>query len=289
MDSSIVSDPAFKLVARSLGVHPREIYGACFLLWLACYERRSECLSKAEADACADLEHFAQALVDAQLATEDGDNIIVHGVVKRIQFLNKQREKGAAGGKKSRAKSAPSKPVSKGSSKPEANAKQMLTQEPAPAQAYTPSPAPTQSPTPALDQTESGKPTQFSLTHVDASQPGPSRAVAIRVWDEQENLRAEAIPGSRRLKPTDERLERIEERLAEGASEEDCLHVLRYRAAMAATGDANAVKYFNGTTNWRKDNFEFALAQPMPERSMWTPMNGDALGRLADELRGRGM
>ncbi len=103
MDSSIATDPRFKLLGRALGVSWREAIGSCFLLWLACYERRSKCFRKVEADIAAELEGFADALLKVGLASPGGaaDEVIVHGVEKRIEFLASQSKKGAIGGKKS--------------------------------------------------------------------------------------------------------------------------------------------------------------------------------------------
>lgn len=87
--------------------------------------------------------------------------------------------------------------------------------------------------------------------------------VAARVWSRQEELRAAAIPGSRGLEPTPDRLTRIAERLADGNTEADCEAVLQAYAREAMVGDA---KWFNGETNWRKANFDRALGSVGAER-----------------------
>lgn len=99
------------------------------------------------------------------------------------------------------------------------------------------------------------------------------RADAMRLWELQEDLRTAAIKGTRRRPATNERLERIAERLAGGATVADCEHVLRVRAAEAKRGGAGA-EYFNGETNWRANPFEFALGQPDP--AINPPRNGAA-------------
>lgn len=102
MDSSIVSDPRFKIVAKRLGVSWREVIGSCFLLWLAAYERRSKCFSKIEADIAAELDGFSNALCVVGLADDNKDDTInVHGVDARISFLESQSRKGKKGGKNS--------------------------------------------------------------------------------------------------------------------------------------------------------------------------------------------
>lgn len=99
------------------------------------------------------------------------------------------------------------------------------------------------------------------------------RADALRLWDLQETLRTEAIPGTRRRPPTDERLKPIADRLEAGATVADCEHALRVRAAEAKLGGEHA-KYFNGESNWRPRSFEFALGQPDP--AVNPPRNGAA-------------
>ena len=141
MDSSIVSDPRFKLVGQSLGIRHSEVIGCCYLLWLSCYERRSERYSIRLANACVDLSGFAEALIAEELCTDHGDGTMtVHGVEERIAFLKRQAEKGAKGGK-AKKKKADAK-------KPEANAKPALSKRLSSTQAYTLTPALT--PAPAL-------------------------------------------------------------------------------------------------------------------------------------------
>ena len=119
MDSSIATDPRFKLLASDLGISRNELVGALFYVWLACYERRSERLSKRLADASAEIDGFANALVEAELADDDGDAILVHGATERIQFLLSQAEKGRIGGQKGKGK--------RKVKSPKANAKHMLS------------------------------------------------------------------------------------------------------------------------------------------------------------------
>lgn len=101
MDSSMVGDPRFRIIARKLNVSIREVFGACFLLWLACYERRSERLKPIEANASTDLDGFLEALIEVGLAHADDEWICIHGVRDRIRFLFAQAKKGKKGGKNS--------------------------------------------------------------------------------------------------------------------------------------------------------------------------------------------
>ena len=143
MDSSIASDPRFKKLGRALGISWREAIGSCFLVWLACYERRAGEFPADEIDIAAEIDGFAEALVAVGLAHVVDDALIaLHGVDQRIEFLLKQAEKGRRGGN-AKAKKAL------------APAKQMLAERVANATgvavAYTPAltPSPAQSHTPA--------------------------------------------------------------------------------------------------------------------------------------------
>lgn len=122
MDSSVASDPRFKMLGRILGVTWREAVGSCFLVWLTCYDRRSGRLTVAEVDIASEVDGFAEALVSVGLAHLEAEReasasanakqdettleklqrvVVIHGVDERIEFLNKQREKGSKGGKSS--------------------------------------------------------------------------------------------------------------------------------------------------------------------------------------------
>lgn len=101
IESSVITDPRFKLLAKKLSISQREVIGTCFMVWLACYERRNERLSVAEANAAADVEGFSEALAEVGLAdlSDDGRFIDVHGVTDRIRFLRDQKERGKLGGR----------------------------------------------------------------------------------------------------------------------------------------------------------------------------------------------
>ncbi len=84
-----------------------------------------------------------------------------------------------------------------------------------------------------------------------------------QLWDLQNRLRQEAIPGTRPLKPTAENLARVADRLAAGHDFQDCEHVLRVYAA-EARAKPDARQWFNGESNWRRDNFARALGRVVP-------------------------
>jgi hypothetical protein len=103
VDSSVFSDPRFKIMGRLLKSSWKETIAECLMVWLVCYERRTERLSTEEIDIAADHVGFAEAMVTVGLADNDGTAVIVHGVVKRIQFLLAQSVKGKKGGTKTQA------------------------------------------------------------------------------------------------------------------------------------------------------------------------------------------
>ncbi len=100
MDSSIRGDPRFRLLARRLEVDWKTAIGACWLAWLACYERRRPDLPLIEIDIAAEIDGFADALIAVGLADRsDDDRAVLHGVEPRLAFLKEQAVRGAKGGK----------------------------------------------------------------------------------------------------------------------------------------------------------------------------------------------
>lgn len=80
------------------------------------------------------------------------------------------------------------------------------------------------------------------------------------VWAYQEQLRAEVLPRSRRLEATAARLTRVADRLAEGATVDDCRAVLDSIAARVKE-DPDQGQWFNGETTWRRNNFDRELGR----------------------------
>lgn len=132
VDSSVITDPRFKLLAKRLGISLREAIGSCLFVWMTCYERRTKTLETMEVDAAAEIDGFADALIGVTLAHLDArGRVVLHGVEARIRFLKEQSAKGSKGGKNRRKSSASSQVTS------EANAKHMLSEKPEVAQAYS--------------------------------------------------------------------------------------------------------------------------------------------------------
>lgn len=88
-------------------------------------------------------------------------------------------------------------------------------------------------------------------------EPDPPDTVE-KLWAEQERLRAEAIPGSRRLKLTPDRRRMVQARLDDGHTEDDLLACLREYAREATK---NGGEWFNGETNWRPANVTRAIGR----------------------------
>lgn len=97
------------------------------------------------------------------------------------------------------------------------------------------------------------------------------KADAERVLDALNAARRRVIDGARTLKPTDENLALISDRLASGNTLDDCLHVIAVREAEAST-NSDAEGWFTAITPFRPEPFAHALAQPAPTRPhTWTP------------------
>lgn len=93
------------------------------------------------------------------------------------------------------------------------------------------------------------------------------RDEALRQFERQNILRAQVRKrlgqGAKDLKPTAERVAKIAERLAAGATAEECEYVLQVYAAEALK--LGTTEHFNGMTNWRQENFNRALGKPIPQ------------------------
>ena len=166
MDSSINNEARFKLLAKQVGIPFLHGVGCCWAVWLNCYHSLSERLSICEANASADIDGFAQAMISVGLADAIGDTMMrVHGVKTRIEFLKKQRKKGSSGGK-TRRKSDVSTQVAS-----EANAKHMLAENSTSAQAYSPAlalaPTPALTPSPTPSEKVEGTPPRFTAPTVE--------------------------------------------------------------------------------------------------------------------------
>jgi hypothetical protein len=186
VDSSVFTDVRFRLLAKVMKISQYDAIGRCVAIWMGCYDRRSKCLSKCEADASADLDGFADALLEVGLAstsrTKDADKIVIHGVESRIKFLQAQSDKGRKGGRSKKQDS--SNFENKQIDRSEANALAKATakaqaNDKAKAQAY--SPALTLAPDLAPDLAQSLSPAPERERETRATPPAKSEAQTV--WD----------------------------------------------------------------------------------------------------------
>ena len=122
---------------------------------------------------------------------------------------------------------------------------------------------------------------QTSLFAGDQAPEAPPdlEAEAVKLWEEQEAARKRLNPKARGLSPSSDRLRRVKARIRESGVEA-CRHVLAvYEAEARGSGDP---QYFNGSTNWRPENFDRALAKD-PERALaWAQRRSRTAARSVD-------
>jgi hypothetical protein len=114
IDSAAVTDPRMHLLGRHLGCNVHEVLGRLFRVWLVCYDRRSPVLSEIEIDIAGDRDGFATAMVASGLAENDETGVYVKGVTERIEFLEKQSDKGRKSGEVRKARAALQTPAQHG-------------------------------------------------------------------------------------------------------------------------------------------------------------------------------
>lgn len=88
----------------------------------------------------------------------------------------------------------------------------------------------------------------------------PHFVVAERLWSLQDRLRAEVMPGTRRLEADADRLQRVIKLLESGRTEAELEAVLRSRAD-DVRADRRQGKWFDGVSNWRVENVDRQLGQ----------------------------
>lgn len=182
-------------------------------------------------------ENAVVALTESRLGEQVEGGVRIRGTKGRIEWLDKLRKNGQKGG---RPKKTKSKPSGFQESNPLALAPALLCSGSAPVQISDP-----ESPPPLV------------LLPQEADPPKPPDPVES-LWDEQERLRREAMPKSRGIKLTDDRRKRVQDRLDDGYTEDDCRAVL---AEYAREARLNGGEWFNGETNWRPENFARALGR----------------------------
>jgi hypothetical protein len=107
VDSQALRDPRFRRAAKRLQVSHHEVLARCIHVWMVCYERREPVITREDIDIAAELDGFTDALVSSELAESLTPNeIYVRGVSERIQWLEKQSERGKRSGERRREMSA---------------------------------------------------------------------------------------------------------------------------------------------------------------------------------------
>lgn len=101
IDSKFGRDPRVLRLAKACGWSRRETMGALLDVWEVCYERVSEVLSIADIDAAAELDGFAQKLIECELGRATKRGVRVSGAKERIAYLKRSRDAGRKGGLKS--------------------------------------------------------------------------------------------------------------------------------------------------------------------------------------------
>lgn len=104
VDSQAMGEPRIRRMARRLGITHYEVLGRLTHIWMVCYERRDEFLDILDGEVAAgELDGFVDAMVREGLADlVDEKTVRVRGVSKRIDFLERQAEKGRKSGARRR-------------------------------------------------------------------------------------------------------------------------------------------------------------------------------------------
>ena len=86
------------------------------------------------------------------------------------------------------------------------------------------------------------------------------RELAAELWEIQDRLRADVMPLATTVLPIPSSLALVIDRLSDGYSRVDCIHVME-TFADEAKKDPKQRQWFNGETNWRPQNFRRALGR----------------------------
>jgi hypothetical protein len=103
IDDMLGRDPRLLRLAKACGWSRRETAGCLVLdVWPLCYDREKIDISDVDIDIAADLDGFAQLMVNAGLATRSAPGKVrVAGARDRIRYLQSKRAAGYRGGVKS--------------------------------------------------------------------------------------------------------------------------------------------------------------------------------------------
>lgn len=101
IDDKFLRDSRVKLLGNRLGWSRRETMGCLLDVFAIAYDREDDVLPVAEIDEAAGKQCFAVLLVEVDLGELVGDRVRIKGAGERIEYLEKKREAGRIGGRKS--------------------------------------------------------------------------------------------------------------------------------------------------------------------------------------------
>lgn len=246
IDESALDDWRIALLGRRMSGSYADALLVCMRVWRRLYNRGGGVMAPEEIDAVANRDGVAMLLVECSLADATQDGIRIRGEDRAKEFSYYRASQSKKGQKRQSGKRDDNCPTGAepGLSRGLAGAEPVISLS-------------------ESDSSGSGSssgctdgPLQLVLTN-PVGVPCPMRQEAERLWALQDRLRLETCPGVRSLRPTEERLDRVLERLAENSAE-DCEHVLRVIADECRIRPESR-KWFNGITNWRPESFDRAL------------------------------
>ena len=103
VDDKVSRDPRITMLSKALGWSRRETVGCLIVeVWPICYDQETSVVAEKVIDTATDCVGFAQAMIDAGLATRDrSGKVRVSGAEERIEYLNHKKKSGRQGGLKS--------------------------------------------------------------------------------------------------------------------------------------------------------------------------------------------
>lgn len=180
IDDMLGRDPRLLRLAKACGWSKRETAGCLVLdVWPLCYDRERHELADVDVDVAADMDGFAQLMVNAGLAVRAKTGFVrISGAKERIRYLQAKRDAGYRGGLKS-GESRKKEPK-QNSSTSEANSKQTASKGQAPGNPSAPdlpsASAPVSASASALPSVSDPPP---ALVLIPEGPAGPTRAEAI--------------------------------------------------------------------------------------------------------------
>lgn len=249
-------------------------------------------IPKTAALAIAGNEEVLARLLDSRMLDQDGENFVVHDFLdynpsaKEVSRRRKTRAESGKQGGLAKAKQSSSKRLANAShvandllSKDVANSKQTSSKDVA---KVCPIPIPDPKEIASLSRATSRGKTQQDF----------SGNQALEVLEALNAARKRAMPASRKLGLIPSNLEQIVARLHEGATVEDCLHVIAVVEAEVRKNPKSA-DWFDAVTPFRSENFARKLGRVAPVVATIGPREKTAIERAqereaAEEAQRRG-